>query len=80
MSQLTGVVNYAISQLFIIALGAQQERIILLGEDSNVINLTHRFYGLDSEDLNIDKFMRNNDIGISEMLQIEKGRKIKYYV
>jgi hypothetical protein len=68
------------SQLLNIALGAQQKRIFVLTEDSDVITLTHRFYGLDSNDENIDDFIRNNKIGINEMFEISKNREIIYYI
>ncbi|MBL4809475.1 MAG: hypothetical protein JKY43_05395 [Phycisphaerales bacterium] len=80
LNQLTSVVGFAVSQLFTISIGAKQERIILLENDSNIIELSHRFYGLNIDDSKIDEFMRNNNIGISELLQIEKGREIIYYV
>jgi hypothetical protein len=77
---LTSLVNKTIANLFKIALGAKQERIVYLDKSSNVINLTHRFYGLDPDDLNIQSFISTNKIGINEMLNIKKGRKIVYYL
>lgn len=72
--------NFTISNLFNIALGSKQERTIILEDDSNVILLTHRFYKMDPDDVALDKFINTNNIGISEMLGIRKGRTIKYYV
>lgn len=80
MNSLSDVVDYTISNLYNIALNAGQERIIFLEEDSNLISLTHRFYGMLSDDSTIDEFIRVNKIGLSELLQIKKGRKIKYFV
>jgi hypothetical protein len=81
MSGLDILVNTAISQLLNIALSAKQERIVTLEEDSNLINLTHRFYGITSkDDSEIQKFIDQNNIGINEILQIKKGRRIVYYV
>lgn len=77
---LSNLVNSTVSQLFDIALSAQQERKIILEDDSNLINLTHRLYGLVPNDSKIDDFIRNNKIGLSEILQIKKGREIVYYV
>lgn len=77
---LSSLVNYTVANLFQIALGAAQERIVYLEQDSNLILLTHRFYGLELNDETIDEFIRNNKIGLSEILQIKKGRQIKYYV
>lgn len=80
MNEMNSAVNYSVSNLFNIALNAAQERTIFLEDDSNVVTLTHRFYGMDADDTTIDKFMANNNIGISEMLEIKKGRKITYYI
>lgn len=72
--------NYSIANLFEIALTAQQQRVISLEEDSNVIIQTHRFYGLDQEDVNLKRFVTTNNIGLNETLQLKKGRKLVYYV
>ncbi len=77
---LTGLVNFTIANLFEIAIGAKQERIVYLEVDSNLIIQTHRFYGLIEDDSTIDEFIRNNKIGLSEILQLKKGRQLKYYV
>lgn len=63
-----------------IANGSKQERIIYLAEDTNIIVLTHKLYGLLPDDSTIDEFLRNNpDISDSELLGLEKGRRIVYY-
>jgi hypothetical protein len=80
VTDVTDVVNFTVSELFAIAIGAQQERSILCENDTNVILLAHRFYGLDQSDANIQRIMDNNSIGLSELLDIKKGRKILYYV
>lgn len=80
LSGLNSMLNYTISQLFTIALGAKQERILYLENDSNVILLAHRFYGLTDDDSTIDQFISQNNIGLNELLQIRKGRKLIYYV
>lgn len=80
INSLSDVVDYTLSNLYNIALSAGQERIIFLEDDSNLITLTHRFYGLLADDSTIDEFIRVNKIGLSELLQIKKGRKIKYFV
>ncbi|MCH9621014.1 MAG: hypothetical protein S4CHLAM20_04280 [Chlamydiia bacterium] len=74
------MLNFSISSLYEIALEAKQEFEIILEEDSNIILLTHRFYGLDNEDENLELFNRTNVIGLNEVLNIKKGRKIIYYV
>jgi len=80
MIELSGLVSFTISHLFAIAMGAKQERIVHIEKDSNLFVLTHRFLGLLEDDSTIDEFMRNNKIGLSEILQIKKDRKIVYYV
>lgn len=78
--KLSTLVNFTISNLFIIALSSKQERSLILTDDSNAILLTHRFYGLDENDENLTYFMDTNNIGINELLILEKGRKILYYI
>ena len=75
---LNNLVNYTISNLFNIAFEAKQERFIYLEEDTNPINLTHRFYGFTDENLN--KFIAENNIGLSEILSLKKDRKVVYFV
>lgn len=80
MYDLNFAVNYAVSNLFSIALTAQQERIIYLEHDSNVIIQAHRFYGLLPDDSTIKRFVDTNNIEMDEVLQLKKGRKLVYYV
>lgn len=80
LSELSILVNFTLSQLFIIAVGAQQQRKYVLQKDSNPILLAHRFYGPSLGDQNLDKFISQNNIGINELLQLKKGREIIYYV
>lgn len=80
MFRLTSLINKTIASLFKIALGAKQERIVYLDKSSNLIVLTHRFYGLDVDDANIEYFKNTNKIGLSEILNIKKGRKIVFYL
>lgn len=67
------------SSLFDISLESQQQLSIRNEADSNVIILTHRVYGLDDDDVNIDRFIETNNIGLNEMLKIEKDREIVYF-
>lgn len=78
VSALTSMVNYALSNLFDIALTANQKRTAILNTDSNAILLAHRFYG-PGED-NINKFINQNKIGLKELITIEKDREVIYYV
>lgn len=77
---LNNLLNYTVSNLFSIALSAKQERSVILENDSNWIILAHRFYGLKADDSTIEELIRNNNAGLSEMLQVRKNRKITYYV
>jgi hypothetical protein len=77
---LNDLINFTISNLFDIAINARQERFVILEKDDNIINLTHRFYGLNVDDSAIDEFVDSNNIGLNEMLGLKKGRTIVYYV
>lgn len=78
--ELNKLINYTVSNLFDIALNSKQERSILCEDDTNIILLAHRFYGLQPDDSTIDQLMVQNNIALNEMLSIRKGRKIIYYV
>lgn len=80
VNSLNVLVNHVLSTLFVIAIDAQQQRIFTLTEDSNVFLLAHRFYGLEVDDSTLNKFINQNNIGINEIMNIEKGRDIIYYV
>lgn len=80
MIQLSLLVNYTVANLFVIAISAKQQRSIVLEEDSNAILLTHRFYGISEGDAELNKFILDNKIGLSEIFQIKKGRRIVYYL
>ncbi len=77
---LNSLVNYAVSNLFTIALSARQERSIVLDTDSNWVVLAHKLYGPDNTDNNISELIENNQGGLYEMIQIKKGRRIIYYL
>jgi hypothetical protein len=77
---LNSLINFTISNLSSIALNAKQERSVVLNDDSNVILLAHRFYGLQVDDSTIQTFMENNDIFLNEILAIKKGRTLIYYI
>lgn len=81
LNTLNGLINFTISQLYLIALSSKQERIVYLEKDSNPISLAHRFYGLKTgDDSELNNFINQNNIGLDELLQIKKGRKLVYYV
>jgi hypothetical protein len=52
---------------------------LVLEEDSNVIILAHRFFGLLDDDSTIDQFIANNKIGLSQLMQVKKGTVVIYY-
>lgn len=80
MIALNDVINFTLSNLYDIALNTKQERIVILEDDSNIILLAHRFYGLTNEDSTIQQLIDHNNIGLNELLQVRKGRSIIYYV
>ncbi len=77
---LNEMVNLTISSLIQIALSGKQERSLILTEDTNIIMLTHKLYSLDQNDNNINELIDNNSLTYRDMLGLEKGRKITYYV
>jgi hypothetical protein len=77
---LNTLVNLTVSSLFSIALNARQERAVILAEDDNIITLAHRFYGPSVNDDKIIEFKLSNNIGISEILGLRKGRRVIYYI
>lgn len=77
---LSQLVGYALDNLLQVANNAKQERTLILEEDSDMIQLARRFYGLQPDDSTITTFKESNGIGISEMFEIKKGRQLVYYV
>jgi prophage DNA circulation protein len=80
LNQLSELIGYTVSNVLSILSQQRQERIVEVDKDTNVVELCHRYIGLDIEDVNLTEFMELNDIGISELLQIRKGRQIVYFV
>jgi hypothetical protein len=78
--KLSSLVNYTVSNLFDVALNSKQERSVICEEDTNIILLAHRFYGPQQDDSAIQTIIDNNNIGLNEMLEVRKGRKIVYYI
>lgn len=58
---------------------ANQEFTYVTPRDTNIILLAHRLLGIASEE-NIDSIKTVNNIGLSEIINIKKGREIKYYL
>jgi hypothetical protein len=80
LTQLSLLISTTMNALFVIALRARRERFIIAEKDTNLIILTHRLYGLDDADENLTELMDNNNIGLTQMLQIKKDTKIVYYI
>jgi hypothetical protein len=80
LTSLSGFIKFITANLLLIASDARQEVTLLLEEDSNAILLTHRFYGLDQQDENLQLFLDTNNIGSKELFKIEKGRLITYLI
>jgi hypothetical protein len=78
--QVKSLVNFTVSKLFEIGINSKQERIYFAEDDTNIILLVHKFYGLLQDDSTIEEFIKNNEIGFNELLEIRKGRKIIYYI
>src|SRR6056297_2267435 len=72
--QIYGIVFFAISELFTFVFDAKQERRVFTDVDTNVILLSHRYYGLASDE-NIAKLVKTNNIGLNELMSIPKGRE-----
>lgn len=79
-SDISGLVSFTSSSLFLLSFDARQEREYELTEDSNIILLAHRFMGLDPDDKNIDTFRQINQIKNDELFKIRKGRVVRYFV
>lgn len=77
---LGNLINFTISSLFVIGLNSKQERALYCEQDTNLITLANRLYGLQPDDSTIDTLMKNNNIGLNEILSIKKGRKIVWYI
>lgn len=80
MYSLGSLVNYTLSNLFNIASGAKQERIVILQTDSNWVLLAHRFYGFKADDSTIHDLIEQNNLGLDSILIVRKNTPIKYYI
>jgi len=77
-TELNNLINYTIANLYQLSFGARRERIVVLGKDTNLIILVHRYLGLDDDDENIQIFKKTNNITFNELFQLKKGREVKY--
>lgn len=75
------LVNFTLSNMYLIALSGRKKISYTLLEDSNFFLLTHRFIGLDKSDININEFINTNKLTWEEIaLGLKKNREISYYV
>lgn len=74
------LVNYAVSNLLQVAANSKQERIVYLPYDMNIIEATHKYFGLVEDDSTIEQFIEVNDIKMDEYLILRKDRPITYFV
>lgn len=77
---LNDIINTTISYLYNEAIGSRKERSMICENDTSIILLAHRFYGLDPDDKNVKELIENNSLSIEEYILIKKGRKIVYYI
>lgn len=80
MNELSNIITLSISNLYLIAFDAKQERSYITETETNAILLTHRFYGIDREDKNLEYFINTNELSFDEILLINKGRKVLFYI
>jgi len=78
--QLYSLVAETTGNLFALAFQAKQERTIEVEKNTNLILLTHKYIGLDADDVRIEEFRQLNNIKNDELFIVKKGRIIKYFV
>jgi hypothetical protein len=79
-NQLNNLMDQSIAGLYQIAFAGKKEFLYVLPDDSNIILLTYKFYKLDSNDNNINEFVKNNNFTHSQIaLGIKKGTTVIYY-
>lgn len=74
------VVKYTGAWLLSLSETAAQQRVYRTEQDTNIILMAYKFYGLLPDDSTIDRVISENNIGLNEILQIKKGRDLVYYV
>lgn len=73
------LINLTISALYTLSLSAKSENFVTINNDTSMITLTHRFYGLDINDINLNDFYDANNFTANEHVIIPKGRRVVYY-
>lgn len=79
-AQLSQLMFSTLAALNDITLDSQQEVTIINEANSNPVLLAHRVYGLDDQDVNLNRFIDTNNLSLNELLIIPKGRELLYYV
>ena len=69
-----------LAALYELSKGAQQQRSIVLTSDSNIILLGYELYPELDNDTSALLVKNDNDMGLSELMVVEKGREVLYYV
>lgn len=79
-SALQDVVLSTLTNLYLLAFGAKQERLVMLEKDGQLIVLVHKYMGLDQSDANIETFRTINNFKNNYLFLIPAGTQVKYYV
>lgn len=79
-NDLQSLVLETLQNLFDLAFNAKQERVIYTDKETNIFVLTHKYIGLDAEDINLEKFRVMNKIKNNLLFNIPKGTKITYLI
>ncbi len=72
------IINFTLGELLEVAFQSKQERTIILQHDDNIVNLAHEYFG--PGDDNLERFLKSNEMSLSELLTVKKGKEIIYFV
>lgn len=78
--ELSSLVKYTISNLYVLSFEVKREKIIVVDKDTNPILLVHRYIGLDADDVNLVNFIVTNQIKLKELFLIKKGREVRFTI
>jgi hypothetical protein len=79
-NDLQDIVLRSLDSLYDLAFESKQERTVVLDSDTDLFLLVHKYIGLDSEDLNLEKFRQLNKIKYKKLFLVKKGTSVKYLV
>ncbi|MFA6057289.1 MAG: hypothetical protein WC756_03755 [Taibaiella sp.] len=80
VGELSYLTSLTINTLLDIAADGKQQRTVYLAEDTNLILVAHKLYGYTADDSIFDKMIKNNNISNRELLMLQKGRRIVYFI